>query len=268
VQIVIKIGGDLLKEGISHSLVKEIGILSKEHGIVLVHGGGDIVTDIATQLNHPPKFVVSPQGFKSRYTDKKTVEIFTMVMGGKINKEIISAMQAQNVNAIGLTGLDGGLVRAKRKKKIIAINEKGRKMLIDGGYTGKVESVNHELLNLLLGNGFVPVISALAMGESSEPLNVDGDRMASNIASALKADRLILLTDVEGVLQDGKPIDRLNLKEAKDLMKEIGAGMITKVHAATEAVSSGVGEAVIGSGFIEGALVAALEHKSGTVISE
>jgi len=268
VQIVIKIGGDLLKEGIPHSLVKEIGILSKEHGVVLVHGGGDIVTDIATQLNHPPKFVVSPQGFKSRYTDKKTAEIFTMVMGGKINKEIISAMQSQNVNAIGLTGLDGGLVRAKRKKKIVAINEKGRKMLMDGGYTGKVESVNHELLNLLLENGYVPVISALAMGESSEPLNVDGDRMASNIASALKADRLILLTDVEGVLQDGKPIDRLNLKEAKDLMKEIGAGMITKVHAASEAVSSGVGEVVIGSGFIEGALVAALEHKSGTVISE
>ena len=88
-QIVIKIGGDLLKEGIPSGLVAEIGVLSKEHGIVLVHGGGDIVTDIATQLNHPPKFVVSPQGFKSRYTDKKTAEIFTMVMGGKINKEII-----------------------------------------------------------------------------------------------------------------------------------------------------------------------------------
>jgi len=268
VQIVIKIGGDLLKEGIPHNLVEEIGILSKDHELVLVHGGADIVTEIATQLGYPPKFVVSPQGFKSRYTDKKTAEIFTMVMAGKINKEIISTMHAHGINAFGLSGLDGGLVRAQRKKQIVVINEKGRKMLLDGGYTGKIEAINHKLLNLLLSNGFVPVISALAMGEASEPLNVDGDRMAAKIASALNADWLILLTDVEGVFLNGKLIKKISLTEVDELMKEIGTGMITKVHAATEAVSSGVSEVFIGSGFIEGALAAALGHRSGTVITK
>lgn len=267
-QVVIKIGGDLLKDGIPDNLVEEIGILSKDHKLVLVHGGADIVTDIATKLGYPPKFVVSPQGFRSRYTDKKTSEIFTMVMGGKINKEIISAMHSHGINAIGLSGLDGGLARAQRKKEIVVINEKGRKMLLDGGFTGKIETINVKLLNLLLSNGFVPVISALAMGEESEPLNVDGDRMAAKIASALNADRLILLTDVEGVFRNGKLIKKLSFTEVNELINEIGAGMITKVHAATEAVSSGVCEVLIGSGFIEGALAAALEHRSGTVITK
>ena len=266
--LVVKIGGDLLNEGIPENLVEEINTLSKEHGVILVHGGGDIVTEIATQLGHPPRFVVSPKGFKSRYTDKKTAEIFTMVMAGKINKEIISAMQAKNVNAIGLSGLDGKVIQAKRKKQIIALNDKGRKVLMDGGYTGKVNYVNTDLLQLLLDSGLVPVISALAIGEESEPLNVDGDRMAASIAGALEADRLILLTDVAGVLMDGKPIPKLSLVEAKELMEQIGAGMITKVYAATEAVASGVCEAVIGSGFIQDALAGVLDHSNGTVITK
>jgi acetylglutamate/LysW-gamma-L-alpha-aminoadipate kinase len=265
--MVVKIGGDLLKDGIPDDLVEEIGVLSRDHSILLVHGGGDIVTEIAIQLGHPPRFVVSPKGFKSRYTDKKTAEIFTMVMAGKINKEIISAMQAKKVNAIGLSGLDGKVVQAKRKRQIIALNDKGRKTLMDGGYTGKVNKVNTGLLRLLLENGHVPVISALAIGEESEPLNVDGDRMAASVASALKADKLILLTDVPGVLKEGKPIPKLSVAEAEEFMEQIGTGMITKVYAATEAITSGVGEAIIGSGFIQGALAGVLDHTNGTVIS-
>lgn len=212
--------------------------------------------------------MVSPKGFRSRYTDRETVEIFTMVMAGKINKEIVSALQGAGVQAVGLSGLDGGLVRAKRKKQIIAVDERGRKMLMEGGYTGKIEGVNGEFLGLLLEKGYMPVVSALAIGEEAEPLNVDGDRMAANIASALKADRLILLTDVEGLQLSGETVETLTPFEAKEIMDQIGPGMLTKVYAATEAIEGGAGEVLIASGFKEGAIHSALKHENGTVIGK
>jgi acetylglutamate/LysW-gamma-L-alpha-aminoadipate kinase len=266
--IVVKVGGDLLIEGFPKGLVDELEVLNKAHGIVLVHGGGDIVTDIAKKLGHEPRFVLSPRGFRSRYTDKQTAEIYTMVMAGKINKEIISALQGRGVAAVGLSGLDGGLIRARRKKQIIVVDERGRKMLIDGGYTGQIEGVNCSLLCLLIKNGFMPVVSPVAMGEEAESLNVDGDRTAASLASALKAERLILLTDVEGLRLGGKYIDEMHISEAKRALDQVGAGMITKVYAAIEAVEGGVGAAVIASGLRDSAISSALEHKSGTVIKK
>ena len=265
--IVVKIGGDLLHGDLPQGIVEELKTLSREDKVVLVHGGGDIVTDIATRLGHPPRFVVSPKGFRSRYTDRETVEIFAMVMAGKINKEIVSALQGAGVQAVGLSGLDGGLVRAKRKK-IIVVDERGRKMLMEGGYTGKIEGVNGEFLGLLLEKGYMPVVSALAIGEKAEPLNVDGDRMAANIASALKADHLVLLTDIEGLQLSGKTVKRLTPFEAKEIMDQIGPGMLTKVYAATEAIEGGAGEVLIASGFKEGAIRSALKHENGTVIGK
>jgi len=266
--IVVKIGGDLLHGGLPDGIVEELKTLSREDGVVLVHGGGDIVTDLATRLGHPPRFVVSPKGFRSRYTDRETAEIFTMVMAGKINKEIVSALQGAGVQAVGLCGLDGGLVRAKRKKQIVAVDERGRKMLMEGGYTGKIEGVNIEFLGLLLEKGYLPVVSALAMGEEAEPLNVDGDRMAAGIASALKADHLVLLTDVEGLQLSGETVERLTPSEAKEIMEQIGPGMVTKIYAATEAIEGGAGEVLIASGFKEGAICSALGHGNGTVIAK
>lgn len=266
--IVLKVGGDLLKEGFPENLAYELEALKKKHRIILVHGGGDIVTDIATRLGHEPKFVLSPRGFKSRYTNKETAEIYTMVMAGKINKEIVSALQKHGIAAIGLSGLDGSLIKAKRKKKIIVLNERGRKMLIDGGYTGQIEEVNVDLLNTLLEKGYMPVISSIAMGEEAEALNVDGDRMAANVTSALKADKLILLTDVEGLYLDDKTVNELHISEAKEIIEQVGAGMITKVYAAIEAIEGGGAEVVISSGFKEGAISLALENKIGTVIKK
>lgn len=201
--VVMKAGGDLLVNGFPLPLASEIKALSAEHQFIIVHGGGDIVTDISTRLGHPPRFVMSPRGFRSRYTDKETAEIYTMVMAGKINKEIVSTLQKAGVQAIGLSGLDGAAVRASRKEQIIALNEQGKKILMDGGYTGQIEKVNDGLLRLLVDNGYTPVISAVAMGAEAEPLNVDGDRMAANVASALRADRLVLLTDVDGIMMGG-----------------------------------------------------------------
>lgn len=264
--IVVKLGGDLLAEGAPSNLVDELAQLCSEHRFIIVHGGGDIVTRVSKELGHPPKFVLSPQGFRSRYTDREESKIFTMVMAGKINKELIMDLQRRGVQAVGLSGLDGSLVRANRKKQIIAVDERGRKMLMEGGYTGKIGDVNSGLLGLLLENGYTPVVAPVAMGEEAEPLNVDGDRMASSIASAVGAQRLVLLTDVGGIMLNERVVKSLGITEAKDIMGSIGPGMITKLYAAVEALEGGVEEVLIASGFGEGPLSSALKEGNCTVI--
>ena len=148
--LVIKMGGSILKEGASSELVSDLKALAKANRIVLVHGGGAEVTETAAKLGKEQQFIVSPQGFRSRYTDKETMEIFTMVMAGKINKQIVAALQSQGVPAVGLSGLDGLLLKAERKKRLIIVDGRGRKKVIDGGYTGKITEVNVNLLGLLL----------------------------------------------------------------------------------------------------------------------
>ena len=265
-KIVVKIGGDLIRGGMPAGLVDELAAIRGEHSVILVHGGGDIVTEVATRLGHPPRFVTSPKGFRSRYTDRETAEIYTMVMAGLINKQIVSTLQGRGVPALGLSGLDGGLLRAQRKKQIIAVDERGRRMLMEGDYTGTIEHVDEGLLMLLLSNGYTPVLSPVAMGGEAEPLNVDGDRLAARVASAVKADHLVLLTDVEAVLINGKPMAAMHAYEAEEILDKIGPGMITKVYATLEAINGGVGEAHIASGLREQPVASALKHESGTVI--
>lgn len=265
--IVVKAGGDLLKEGLPTELISDIVRLNSEHTLVLVHGGGDIVTEISKKLGHHPEFVVSPKGFRSRYTNLEQIRIFTMVMAGKINKEIVTALEKEGVSTIGLTGLDAHLIKARRKKHLIIIDERGRRKLIEGGYTGKVVEVNSMLLEALIEKDILPVISPVAQGEEYEALNVDGDRTASAIASAIKADSLILLTDVNGIILDNNYVPTLNIEQAEAAMKNIGPGMITKVFAATEAVKNGVSEVIIASGFRANPLLNAIDHNECTVIS-
>jgi acetylglutamate/LysW-gamma-L-alpha-aminoadipate kinase len=265
--LVIKMGGSILKEGASSELVSDLKTLAKTNRIVLVHGGGAEVTETAAKLGKEQQFIVSPQGFRSRYTDKKTMEIFTMVMAGKINKQIVAALQSQGLPCVGLSGLDGLLLKAERKKRLIIVDARGRKKVIDGGYTGKISEVNVDLLGFLLEKGYVPVVTPIAMSEEFEPLNVDGDRTAAVVAGALKADRLILLTDVEGLLLKGKPVPKITAPEAEDALSNIGKGMSTKVHAALEALNQGVKEVLVTSGVRQQPISSALKHEVGTVIS-
>ena len=265
--LVVKMGGSILKEGASSELVSDLQALAKENKIILVHGGGVEVTEIAAKLGKKQQFIVSPEGFRSRYTDKETIEIFTMVMAGKINKQIVSALQSQGIHAVGLSGLDGLLLKGERKKRLIAVDERGRKKVIDGGYTGKITEVNVDLLRFLLEKGYVPVVTPIAMSEEFEPLNVDGDRTAAAVAGALKADRLILLTDVQGLILKGKPVPKINAAEIKEALSSIGKGMSTKVHAALEALNQGVPEVVITAGNGKLPISSALKHECGTVIS-
>lgn len=264
--IVVKVGGSILEE-VPSELVFDIKNVLSENQLVLVHGGGKGVTEMASKLGKKQKFVFSPTGFRSRYTDKETMEIFTMVMAGRINKKLVSALQKEKIPVLGLSGLDGFLVRAKRKKRLVIVDERGRKRVIDGGYTGKVSQINVSLLQLLLEDGYVPLVSPVAVSEEFEPLNVDADRTAASIAGALKADRLILLTDVEGLKLDSKFVSRLSISEVEKVLPKIGGGMITKVYAAQEALNRGVGEVIICSGVKENPVSSGLNHKDCTVIS-
>jgi acetylglutamate/LysW-gamma-L-alpha-aminoadipate kinase len=241
--------------------------LLKEDKAVLVHGGGVEVTETAAKLGKEQKFIVSPEGFRSRYTDKETIEIYTMVMAGKLNKQIVLALESQGVPAVGLSGLDGALLKAKRKKKLIAVDERGRKKVIDGGYTGKITEVNAVLLQFLLEKGYVPIVTPIAVSEEFEPLNVDGDRTAAFVAGALKADCLILLTDVEGLSLKGNLVPKISETEIKEILPKIGQGMSTKVHAALEALNQGVKEVLITSGLGQKPISAALKHEVGTVVT-
>src|SRR4030043_1985026 len=147
---VIKMGGSIRREGASSDLVSDLKELAKNNRVLLVHGGGVEVTETASKLGKEQKFVISPEGFRSRYTDRETMDIFTMVMAGKINKQVVLMLESKGVNTIGLSGLDGCLIKAERKKRLIVINEKGRRQVIDGGYTGSINEINAEVLNLLL----------------------------------------------------------------------------------------------------------------------
>ncbi len=264
---VVKIGGSILRDGAAYGLVSDLKELTRENQLVLVHGGGVEVTETASKLGIEQKFIVSPEGFRSRYTDRETIDVYTMVMAGKINKQIVLALLSQNLPAVGLSGLDGLLLKAERKKRLIVIDQRGRKKVIDGGYTGKLQSVNASLIKFLHEKGFVPVVTPIAVSEEFEPLNVDGDRTAAFIAGALKADRLILLTDVQGLLLKGKLIEKMSASEVKEALGKIGQGMSTKVHAALEALNQGVEEVVITSGTCTRPISSALKHECGTVIT-
>jgi acetylglutamate/LysW-gamma-L-alpha-aminoadipate kinase len=263
--ITIKIGGSVV-DNLHPSTILDIKKFVESEGVVLVHGGGKEVTKVCLQLGKEPKFVTSPSGIKSRYTDKETVEIFTMVMAGRINKTIVQMLQKNGINAIGLSGVDGKIIQADRKKKLYIINEKGRKQAIDGGYTGKIKEINSNLIKSLLDQGLTPVISPIAISEESEFLNVDGDRAAAYIAGKIGADKVLFITDVDGLLMDDKLVTKLTLAEAKEIRPKIGPGMEKKILASTEALDMGVKEALIANGQKENPISSAITHENCTVI--
>jgi len=261
--IAIKIGGSVV-DALHSSFISDLKTIP---GAVLIHGGGKEVTKVSSQLGKEAKFVTSPSGIKSRYTDAETAEIFTMVMSGRIGKRIVLALQKQGINAVGLSGIDGRCITADRKKRLLIVNERGRKQAIDGGYTGKISGVNRSLIQKLLDCRMTPVISPIAISEEHEPLNVDGDRAAAHVAGAIGAEKVIFITNVDGLLLDGKLVARLTLKEAKDARPKAGAGMEKKILAATEALEMGVSEALIANGKKENPIASAISHNNCTVIS-
>jgi acetylglutamate/LysW-gamma-L-alpha-aminoadipate kinase len=264
--IVLKIGGDIFKSGLSSILSEDIKKTIEDERIIIVHGGGDEVTEIAEKLGKKQTFITSPTGIRSRYTDRETIEIYSMVMTGRINKSIVRWLLSKGISCIGLSGIDAKTIIAKRKKRLMIIDSRKRKRIIEGGFTGSIKEINASILKFMLKKGYTPVVAPIAIGEEHEILNVDSDRAAANIAGRLNANKIIFLTDVPGILLDGKYLKNISLEEAQNLLARVGPGMDKKVLASIESLKLGAKEAIISSGFTADPITAAINHQQGTVI--
>ena len=238
---------------------------------VLVHGGSAETNRVATQLGHPPEFITSDSGYTSRKTDRRTIEIFEMVYCGKTNKGLVERLQARGVNAVGLSGLDGRLLEGPRKKTLKAVDPAtGKRFVVRDTYTGTVRRVNAGLLKLLSENGYWPVITPPAISEESEAINVDGDRAAAAVAGALRAETLVILSDVPGLLRKFPDpeslIQRLPRGDIESAQQEFAEGrMKIKLLGAQEALEGGVTRVILGDSRGARPVRDALDGK-GTVI--
>ncbi len=272
-KVVIKIGGALIAENFSN-VINDIGhIHSKfadKYTLIIVHGGGPQINETLKKMNKEPKYFKTPSGFLTRFTDQEAIEAAIMTLGGLNNKRIVEALQKQDVNAFGFSGIDGGVIEAIRKDKIIVLVD-DKKIIKRGEFSGKIDKISTTILDFLLDKNYVPVIGALAKSKEGDIVNVDGDRAASNIAKALNADLLISLTDVEGIYRDFNDktslIKSIDFEKLEDMKESLKGGMKKKAHAALEALKLGVKKVIICSGLIENPIFNALERNGGTTIN-
>jgi acetylglutamate/LysW-gamma-L-alpha-aminoadipate kinase len=264
---VVKLGGT---EGVDFSAICQDAatLLAQGQNLVLVHGGSAEANALGEATGNPPKFITSPSGYTSRYTNRTTLEIFLMAVNGKVNSLLVEQLQMLNVNALGLSGLDGRLMLATRKEAIQSV-ENGKRKIIRDDYTGKIEEVNTALLTTLLEAGYLPVVAPVAVSHKGEALNVDADRAAAMVASALKADTLLLLTAVPGLMKnfpdESTVVKQLPQNQLPAALEAAQGRMKKKVLGAEEALQGGVKRVIIADGRIENPISSALEG-NGTVI--
>src|SRR5262245_3614534 len=250
--IVIKYGGnamteDRLKNSFAHDIVllKLIGINS-----VVVHGGGPQIDDLLKQLGKKGEFI---QGM--RVTDAETMDVVEMVLGGQVNKEIVNLINQHGGRAIGLTGKDGGLIRAK---KMLVRGPGDSEDLIDIGLVGEVDSIDPEIVHHLHTHDFIPIIAPLGVGKKGETYNINSDLVAGKMAEILKAEKLIVLTNTPGVLdKNGNLLTGLSARKIDELFADgtISGGMLPKISSALDAVKNGVNACHIIDGRVDHALL-------------
>jgi len=266
--IVIKVGGSL---GMDFAAAcDDIAVLIRTgRQIVVVHGGSTQTNAISEKLGLPPHFVTNQQGMTSRYTDRPALEVFGMVVNGRINTFMVERLQQAGVNAFGVSGVDGCLIQARRKDAIRVV-ENGKSRILRDDHSGKIEKVNTRLLVHLLDVGLVPVIAPLAISPQAEVLNVDADRCAASVAAALLAEQLIILTNVPGLMRrypdESTLIARLPKNELEAALESAQGRMKKKVVGAAEALEHGVGQVIFADGRNHSPIFAALDGK-GTVIA-
>jgi len=250
--IVIKYGGNAMTDDkLKKSFARDV-VLLKLVGMnpVVVHGGGPQIDDLLKQLGRKGEFV---QGM--RVTDAQTMDVVEMVLGGQVNKEIVSLINQHGGRAVGLTGTDGGLIRAK---KMLVRSEGDAEELIDIGQVGEVESIDPEIVHRLHTHDFIPVIAPLGVGKKGETFNINADLVAGKVAEILKAEKLIVLTNTPGVLdRNGNLLTGLSAKKIDELFADgtISGGMLPKISSALDAVKNGVNTCHIIDGRVEHALL-------------
>ncbi|KAF5409812.1 MAG: Acetylglutamate/acetylaminoadipate kinase [Candidatus Methanocomedens sp.] len=240
--MVIKVGGHAMVDtGLMEDIVQDV-VLLRYVGIhpIIVHGGGPEITQKMEQMGKKSEFVAG-----LRITDDETMEIARMVLVGNINTRIVSAIGTYGGKGLGLSGKDGRLIMA-RKKALQRVTVEGREHDVDLGWVGDVEVINPEILIMAAGKGYIPVVAPIAVDEHGNSLNINADTVAGDIAAAMQAKKLILMTDVPGVLRDpddeSTRISRIKLENIEDMIGDgtIAGGMIPKVLSAASAVEKGV----------------------------
>lgn len=251
--VVVKYGGNaMVNEDLKHQVMEDIVLLHLigVH-VVLIHGGGPEISDMMARLGKKPEFI---DGL--RVTDRETMDIVQMILAGKVNKTLVSLLERNGGNAIGLSGMDGRLIEAEPKDPRL-------------GYVGKVTKINIQPVEDLLERGYIPVISTLGCDESGNIYNINGDTAAAHIAGALGAERMILMTDIAGILRDRENPDslipRITSREIDELREQgiISGGMIPKVECCQEAIRAGVQNVIIMDGRIPHSILMELLTNEG-----
>ena len=262
--IVVKYGGNaMVNESLKEMVMQDVTLM-KYVGIhpVIVHGGGPDITGFLKKVGKESQFVSG-----LRVTDEETVEIAEMVLDGKVNSEIVNLLNRNGVKAVGLSGKDAGLLRAK--KKLATVYGEGEAEKVDIGYVGKVAEVHAGILQDLIQGGYVPVIAPIGVGENGESYNINADYVAAEIAGALEAEKLLLLTDVEGIYKNYEDkssfLSSLTQEQARDYIKDgtISGGMIPKVEACLRALDAGANKTHIIDGRLEHSILLELFTSAG-----
>ncbi len=266
--VVVKYGGHAMGDPkLAETFARDI-VLIKQAGVnpIVVHGGGPQIGSLLERLNIRSEFKGG-----LRVTDRETVEVVEMVLAGSVNKEIVAAINAQGGKAVGISGKDANLMRAKRIERRFRDPHSNIEEIVDLGFVGDPVGVDSHIIDVIIHSDLIPVIAPIGVGPEGETLNINADTFAAALATALKAKRLLLLTDVEGVLdKDGNLIKLLTTAEAQALIEDgtISGGMIPKIESCLDVIAEGVEAVVIINGKVPHAVLLELftEHGAGTLI--
>jgi acetylglutamate/LysW-gamma-L-alpha-aminoadipate kinase len=266
--MVVKCGGSVASD--VRAISRDIAIVVKTGTpVILVHGGSADIESLRGRLGLPDRRLVAPDGVSTRYTDTATLELVSLAICGLTKPRLVTALNAAGLRAVGLSGLDSGLLRARRKHAHRAVVA-GRTVVVRDNHSGQITTVNHELLMTLLQADVVPVLSPPAVAEDGRPVNVDADRVAAAVAAAMGASTLLMLTNAPGLL--ARPADESSTLAslavtASQLPDFATGGMRMKLIAAREALHQGVGRVMIGDGRGEAPIRNALAGKASTVVT-
>jgi acetylglutamate/LysW-gamma-L-alpha-aminoadipate kinase len=265
--LVIKIGGGAaIGAGGYTNFAHDLARLDEP--VVIVHGGNAEFSELSRQLGMPPRMITSSSGRVTRYTDAATMDAMLMAYCGKVNKRLVATLRDAGINAVGLSAIDGGIGQGRRKP-VLRGSEDGKTKVLRDDHAGTLEVVDPSLLRLLLANGYVPVLTPPALGADGVPINVDGDKLALELAAALGADGLLFFSDTPGLLRDRDDestlIAAIDAAAPDDALRAAGGRMLVKVEAALGAVERGVGRVVFADGRVENPIRAALAGEGTTI---
>lgn len=265
--LVIKIGGGAaIGEAAFQQFAKDLAELSLP--VVVVHGGNAEFSRLSEALGMPPRMVTSSSGRVSRYTDRATMDAMLMAYCGKVNKTLVGILQAAGVDAVGLSGLDGHIARGHRKAVLRAI-EDGKPKILRDDHAGTIEHLDTKLITILLEAGYLPVLTPPALGEDGVPINVDGDKLALELAIALGAEGLLFFSDTPGLLADKDDestlIREIDADAPESALAAAGGRMVVKVEAALGAIHNGVGRVIFSDARAERPIRRALAGEGTTV---